>query len=64
VFKRKEILIIVASIVVHCCATKKKVIVASRLYNVAHVQFTIEKEGPLELLQFIQRYNLGILFQI
>jgi len=21
--------------------------------------FTVEKEGPLELLQFIQKYNLG-----
>ena len=23
------------------------------------IQFKIEKEGPLELLQFIQKYNLG-----
>jgi len=56
----KEILIIVvASLVVHCCAVKKNVIVASQLYDAADVQFTIEKEGPLELLQFVQKYNLG-----
>jgi len=53
----KEILIVVASLV-HCCA-KKNVIVASRLYDVADVRFTVDKEGPLELLQFIQKYNLG-----
>ena len=55
----KEILIVVASIVVHCCAVKKDVIVASQLYNIADDQFTVEKEGRLELLQFIQKYNLG-----
>ena len=55
----KEILIVVASITVHCCAIKKNVIVASQLYDIADEQFTVEKEGPLELLQFIQRYNLG-----
>ena len=56
----KEILIIVvASLVVHCCAVKKKVIVASQLYDVADVQFTVEKEGLLEVLQFSQKYNLG-----
>ena len=58
----KEILIvvaIVASLVVHCCAIKKNAIVASHLYDVADVQFTVEKEGPLELLQLIQMYNLG-----
>jgi len=55
----KEILIVVASLVVHCCAIKKNVIVASRLYDVTDLQFTTEKEGPLELLQFIQKYNLG-----
>jgi len=55
----KEILIVVASLVVHCCAIKKNVIVASQLYDVANVQFTAEKKGPLELLQFIQKYNLG-----
>jgi len=43
----KEILIVVASLVVHCCA-KKNVIVASRLYDIADVQFTVEKEGPLK----------------
>ena len=43
----KEILIVVASLVVHCCAIKKGVIVASQFYNVADVQFTIEKEGLL-----------------
>jgi len=53
----KEILIAVASLVVHCCAIKKNVIVASRLYDVADVRFTVEKEGPLKLLQFIQKYN-------
>jgi len=26
---------------------------------VADAQFTVEKESPLELLQFIQKYNLG-----
>jgi len=42
-----------------CCAIKKNGIVASPLYDVADVQFTVEKEGPLELLQFIQKYDLG-----
>jgi len=42
----KETLMVVASLVVHCCA-KKNVIVASRLYDVADVRFTVEKEGPL-----------------
>ena len=55
----KEILTVVASIVVHCCTIEKNVIVASQLYDVANVQFTVEKEAPLELLQFIQKYNLG-----
>jgi len=54
---RKRKLIVVALLVVHCCAIKKNVIVASQLYDVADVQFTAE--GPLELLQFIQKYNLG-----
>ena len=49
----KEILIVVMLLVVHCCAIKKKVVVASQLYDVADVQFTIVKECPLELLQFI-----------
>ena len=39
----KEILIVVASLVVHCCAIKKNVTVASRLYDVADVQFTVEQ---------------------
>jgi len=34
------------------------------IYDVADVQFTVEKEGPLALLQLIQKYNLGTLFQI
>jgi len=50
----------VASLGVHCCAIKKNVIVASQLYDVADVQFTVEKEGPLKRLQFIQKYNRGI----
>ena len=54
----KEILIVVASIVAHCCAIKKNVIAASQLYDIADEQFTVEKEGPFELLQFIQKYNL------
>jgi len=40
-------------------AIKKNVIVASQLYDVVDVQFTVEKEAPLELLQFIQKHNLG-----
>jgi len=47
----KEILRVVGSLVVHCCANKKNVIVAARLYDVANVQFTVEKGGPIELLQ-------------
>ena len=43
----------------YLCAIKKNVIVASQLYDVADVQFTVEKEGPVEFLQFIQKYNLG-----
>ena len=39
----KEILIVVASLVVHCCAIRKNVIVASRLYDVPDVQFTVEQ---------------------
>ena len=53
----KEILIVVVSLVVHCYAVKN-VIVTSQLYDVSDVQFTVEKEGPLELLQFIHKYNL------
>ena len=44
-------------VVVYCCAIKKNVIVASQLYDVADVQFTVEKEGSLQHLQFIQKYN-------
>ena len=44
---------------VHYCAIKKTVIVASQLYDVADVQFTVVKEGILELFRFIQKYNLG-----
>ena len=55
----KEMLIVVASLVVQCCAFKKNVVVASRLNVVADVQFTAVKKGPLELLQFIQKYNHG-----
>jgi len=52
--------VVVASLL-RCCAIKENVTVASPLYVVADVQFTVEKEGPLELLQFIQNitYNLG-----
>jgi len=51
--------LIVSASLVHFCTIRKNVIVASQLYHVADVQITIEKEGPLELLQFIQKYNLG-----
>jgi len=37
----KEILRVVASLVVHCCTIKTNVIVASHLYDVADVQFTV-----------------------
>ena len=40
---KKDILIVVASLVVHGCAIKKNVIAASRLYDVADVQFTVEQ---------------------
>jgi len=52
----KEILIVVS--LVHCCAIKN-VVVASQLYDVADIQFTVEKKCPLKLLNFIQKYNLG-----
>jgi len=42
----KEILIVVASLVAHCCAIKKNVVVASHLYDLSAVQFTVEKEDP------------------
>ena len=53
----KEILIVVASLVVQCYAIEK-VFVGTQLYDVADVQFTVGKKGPLELLQFIHKYNL------
>ena len=40
----KEILIVVASLIVHCSAMKKNLIGASQLYDVADIQFTVEKE--------------------
>jgi len=57
--EKQILIIVVASLVVHCCAVKKNVIVASQLYDVADVQFTVEKEGSLEVLQFSQKYYLG-----
>ena len=60
----KEILIVVASLVVHCCAIKKNVIVASRLYDIADVQFTIEKKAPLNFCSLFKSITLGTLFQI
>jgi len=38
----KEILTVVSSLVVHCSAIKKNVVVASLLYDVAGLQFTVE----------------------
>jgi len=38
----QEILMVCASLVIHCCAVEKNVIVASQLYDVADVQFTVE----------------------
>jgi len=38
----QEILRVVESLVVYCCAIKKNVIVASYLYDVADVKFTVE----------------------
>ena len=40
----KEILIVFASLLVHCSAIEKNVIVASQLYDVADVQFTLTVE--------------------
>ena len=60
----KEILIVVASLVVHCCAIKKNVIVASRLYDIADVQFTVEKKAPLNFCSLFKSITLGTLFQI
>jgi len=39
--------VIVVASLVHCCA-KKNVIVASRLYDVADVRFTVETEARLK----------------
>ena len=39
----QETLKVVASLVVHCCAIKKNVNVALQLYDVADVQFTVER---------------------
>jgi len=58
----KEILIVVASLVVHCCAIKKNVAVASQLYDVADVQFTVEKEGPLNFYSLFKSITLRTLF--
>jgi len=33
---------VVCASLVHCCAVKKNVIVASQLYDVADVQFTVD----------------------
>ena len=38
----QEIWIVVASLVLHCCAIKKNVIVASQLYGVADIKFTVD----------------------
>ena len=38
----QQILVVCASLVVHCCAAKKNAIVASQLYGVGDVQFTVE----------------------
>jgi len=35
-------LVVFASLLVHCCAVKKNVIVASQLYDVADVKFTVD----------------------
>jgi len=59
----KEILIVVASLVVHCCAIKN-VIVASQLQDAAYVQFTVEKQDPLNFCGLFESITLGNLFQI
>jgi len=51
----KAILIVVASLVVRCCAITKVIVAVGiarggQRNDVANVQFTVEKEGPLELL--------------
>jgi len=57
-------LTVVSSIVVHCFAIEKNVIVASKLYDVADVQFTVEKEGPLNFCSLFKSITLLTLFQI
>ena len=42
-----------------CSAIKKNVVVASQLYDGPDIQFTVEKEGSFELLQFIQKNSFG-----
>ena len=44
-------------VVVHCYAIKNNIIVASQLDDVADVQFTVEKQGPAQILQFIKKYT-------
>jgi len=57
----REILVVVASLVVHCCAVKN-VITASQLYDIADVQFTVEKEGLLNFCSLFKSITLGNLF--
>jgi len=62
---KKEILVAVASPVFHCCAVKKNVIVASQLYDVADVQFTvdwIEGENRFSLSLVESRLSHRLLF--
>jgi len=56
-------LTVVTSLVVHCCAVKK-VITASQLYDIADVQFTVEKECPPNFRSLFKSITLGNLFQI
>jgi len=46
----QEILVVCASLV-HFCAVKKNVIVASQLYDVADVQFTVDWVESLSLVE-------------
>ena len=56
----QEILTVSASLVVHCCAAKKNVIVASQLYDVADVQFTVEYRVARLAIQWPILKNLAI----
>jgi len=47
----QQILIVVASLAVHYCAIKNNFIVASKLYDVANVSFTVGL-GQLEFFSF------------